>query len=129
MERADADATDVAEGAGVSFDDFYSGSWTRPVRLAALLTQDSSAAEEIAQDAFVAVFAAGRSFVSRRGNCIDALRMQRPCITVAQERRDESWPCSIRLGSRRLTSTNSPTWWQHCRSASVPCSCCGITPG
>lgn len=37
------------------FEQFYTSSWTRTVRLAALLTQDASVAEEISQDAFLAV--------------------------------------------------------------------------
>ena len=55
MEGAEADAIDAAEWTGASFDDFYRSSWKQTVHLAALLTQNGSAAEEIAQDAFVAV--------------------------------------------------------------------------
>ncbi len=36
----------------VDFDEFYRAQWPGAVRLAALLTQDSSAAEDVAQDAF-----------------------------------------------------------------------------
>lgn len=42
-------------GGGPDFDDFYLSSWARTVRLAALLTQDASVAEEISQEAFVAI--------------------------------------------------------------------------
>lgn len=56
MERVEPDRSPAAAPDGErSFDLFYEDAWTRSVRLAALLTQDSSVAEEIAQDAFVAV--------------------------------------------------------------------------
>ncbi len=45
----------VAGGESETFDDFYLASWSHAVRLSALLTQDSSVAEEIAQEAFLAV--------------------------------------------------------------------------
>ncbi len=49
--------TDRAEllSVRVSYDEFYRRSWTRTVQLAALLVQDASVAEELAQDAFIQV--------------------------------------------------------------------------
>jgi RNA polymerase sigma factor (sigma-70 family) len=56
MEGVGARAANVADRSGVPFDEFYRNSWKQTVRVAALLTQDRSVAEEIAQEAFVAVF-------------------------------------------------------------------------
>lgn len=54
---------DVAEGAidtggvgSTSFEDFFEHAWPGAVRLAALLTQDGAAAEELAQDAFTQLY-------------------------------------------------------------------------
>lgn len=56
MENTDAELSlGAAPAAPTEFEEFYSGAWARAVRLAALLTQDASVAEEIAQEAFVAV--------------------------------------------------------------------------
>jgi RNA polymerase sigma factor, sigma-70 family len=56
MENADAKPSlSTAPGAPREFEDFYASAWARGVRLAALLTQDASVAEEVAQEAFVAV--------------------------------------------------------------------------
>lgn len=56
MERVERDPRPAASpGGDQSFGRFYEDAWAQTVRLAALLTQDSSVAEEIAQDAFVAV--------------------------------------------------------------------------
>lgn len=57
MENTEAELSlGPTPGAPHEFEEFYSGSWPRAVRLAALLTQDASVAEEVAQEAFVAVF-------------------------------------------------------------------------
>lgn len=56
MENTDAQLSlSTASGVRREFDEFYSGTWASAVRLAALLTQDASVAEEVAQEAFVAV--------------------------------------------------------------------------
>lgn len=56
MENTDAKPSPgTTAGAQGPFDEFYSAGWTRAVQLAALLTQDASVAEEVAQEAFVAV--------------------------------------------------------------------------
>lgn len=57
MDHMDIERRPNAEvGGAPDFERFYASSWTRAVRLAALLTQDSSVAEEITQDAFIAMF-------------------------------------------------------------------------
>lgn len=55
MERVDTEPTGPRADGATGFDAFYAASWGRTVGLAALLTQDSSVADEIAQEAFVAV--------------------------------------------------------------------------
>ena len=48
----------VAEVTSLGFETFFADAWADAVRLAALLTQDRAAAEEIAQDAFTQMYAA-----------------------------------------------------------------------
>ena len=56
MESTDArPSLRTAPGAPREFEEFYASAWARGVRLAALLTQDASVAEEVAQEAFVVV--------------------------------------------------------------------------
>lgn len=46
----------VSEASTVPFGDFYRAEWPGTVRLAALLTQQSTGAEDLAQDAFARVY-------------------------------------------------------------------------
>jgi DNA-directed RNA polymerase specialized sigma24 family protein len=55
MDRVDAQLPEVPNGDAAGFHAFYVESWPGAVRLASLLTQDASVAEEIAQEAFMAV--------------------------------------------------------------------------
>lgn len=52
--EAAGDPTDIAN---LTFEAFFEHAWPEAVRLAALLTQDRAAAEELAQDAFTQMFA------------------------------------------------------------------------
>jgi RNA polymerase sigma-70 factor (sigma-E family) len=56
--RTDDDAEPAADHDedGARFEAFFSSAWPGAVRLAALLTQDRAAAEELAQDAFTRMF-------------------------------------------------------------------------
>lgn len=55
-ERAVAIGATADRAASETFEVFFERAWPRAVRLAALLTQDSSSAEELAQDAFAQMY-------------------------------------------------------------------------
>lgn len=56
MERIDLDrGSDVVGVTNGAFDAFYRSRWSQTVRLAGVLTQDTSVAEELAQEAFAQV--------------------------------------------------------------------------